>query len=283
MASPPRPEPGWGRRHHPRPTPRRARSRSATTYPPPSGRTSASSSIFGGNGHDGHKDDIIPPFTYDGGTYPGKNWNVQGQATWYYDCEPANIPDVTPTLECVEARNNGLYAHFGYRNTENGDVTIDVGLVNRFEPAPENRGQPKTFEPGTHGIPPVPFTGSLAWRLAGKFVTASSASTRCQASIRIDKALKPENDAGRFDLLLNGQVLATHVGNGGTTNTLNIAATPTGTQYTVGERASTGTTLADYATTIVCRANGGSGATVAQGTGTSLPVTGQSRPGRSSA
>ena len=36
------------------------------------------------SGHDGHDDDIIPPFTYeDGGvtkTYPGKNWGPEGQA-----------------------------------------------------------------------------------------------------------------------------------------------------------------------------------------------------------
>ena len=85
--------------------------------------------------------------------------------------------------------------------------------------------------------------------------------------------MTPETDAGRFDLLLNGLVLATRVGNGGTTNTQNVTATPAGTQYTVAERAATGTTLADYATTIVCRDNGGSGAIVAQGTGTSLAVT----------
>ena len=121
--------------------------------------------------------------------------------------------------------------------------------------------------------PAVPFSGSLQWRLAGKSAAASSASARCQGSIRIDKALKPETDAGRFDLLLNGQARATHVGNGGTTNTLNIAATPTGTPYTVGERASTGTSLADYATTIVCRAERRQRRVVAQGSGTSLAVT----------
>ena len=241
--------------------------------PPAPMRASVSvESIISGFGHDDHDTDIIPPFRHDRGTYPGKNWDLEGQATWYYDCEPANVPEVTPTVECVEARNTGLVGHFGYRSTENGDVTIDVGLVNRFEPAPENRGQPRTFEPGTHGIPPVPFTGSLAWRLAGRSVTASSASTRCQASIRIDKALTPETDAGRFDLLLNGAVLAARVGNGGTTNTQNVTATPAGTPYTVAERASTGTTLTDYATSIVCRDGGGSGAIVAQGTGTSLAL-----------
>ena len=152
-------------------------------------------------------------------------------------------------------------------------MTIDIGLANMFAPTPENRGQPKTFEQG--------HTASRLCRSPARSSGVSRANWRrhrrrrhgVRRSIRIDKALKPETDAGRFDLLLNGQPRATHVGNGGTTNTLNIAATPAGTPYTVGERASTGTSLADYVTTIVCRADGGSGATVAQGSGTSLPVT----------
>ena len=237
------------------------------------------------SGHDGHADDIIPPFEYvpkpgsgESGSYPGKNWDAEGRQIWAFGCHPSAIRDVTPTVECVEDRPNGFVAHFGYRNSESSAVSIEVGNGNMFAPAPENRGQPSVFQPGTHGIEPVePFSGSLTWNLAGRSATASSASVRCQASIRIDKALKPENDAGRFDLRLNGAVLATRVGNGGTTDTQNIAATPSGTQYTVSESASTGTTLADYATTIVCRDNGGSGAIVAQGTGTSLPVTVRTR------
>ena len=30
-------------------------------------------------GHDGHTDDIIPPFDYTGGHYDGKNWDAVGQ------------------------------------------------------------------------------------------------------------------------------------------------------------------------------------------------------------
>jgi uncharacterized repeat protein (TIGR01451 family) len=188
------------------------------------------------------------------------------------------VRDVTPLLECVEDRPNGLVAHYGYRNSESSAVTIEVGRGNMFAPAPENRGQPTVFQPGTHGIQPVePFSGSLAWNLAGRAAVASAQSPRCQASIRIDKALKPESDPGRFDLLLDGQALATRVGNGGTTYTQNITATPTGTQYTVAERASTGTSLTDYSTAIVCRDNGGSGAIVAEGAGTSLPMTVRTR------
>jgi len=57
-------------------------------------------------GHDGHKGgvwfagitvewgDIIPPFDYDGGTYPGLNWTTAGQAFWNNGC---NQPTATPT------------------------------------------------------------------------------------------------------------------------------------------------------------------------------------------
>jgi uncharacterized repeat protein (TIGR01451 family) len=237
------------------------------------------------SGHDDHGADIIPPFEYlpnpgsgESGSYPGKNWDDEGRQIWAFGCDPSAVRDVRPTVECVEDRSNGFVAHLGYRNSESSAVNIEVGNGNMFAPAPENRGQPTVFQPGTHGIEPVvPFSGSLTWNLAGRSATASAADERCQASIRIDKALKPENDAGRFDLLLNGAVLANRVGHGGTTDTQNIAATPGGTQYTVSERASTGTSLGDYATAIVCRDNGGSGAIVAQGTGTSLPVTVRTR------
>jgi hypothetical protein len=36
--------------------------------------------------------DIIPPFEYDGGSYPGMNWDATGQAIWNNDCE---IPDAS--------------------------------------------------------------------------------------------------------------------------------------------------------------------------------------------
>jgi uncharacterized repeat protein (TIGR01451 family) len=228
-------------------------------------------SILRENGHNDHADDIIPPFRHDGGTYPGKNWDAEGQEVWEEDC---NVPDVTPLLDCVEARPDGLVAHFGYRNSAGSVVQFGVGSANTFVPPPENRGQPVTFQTGTHeDILALPFSGELEWRLAFKSAVASTASERCQGSIRVDKALDPETDPGRFDLLLDGQPLATGVGQGGTTGTRSVTATSAGTPHSVGERAAPGTTLADYVTTIVCRDNGGSGAIVAQGTGTSLTVT----------
>src|SRR5690242_17787407 len=62
-------------------------------------------------GHDGHNGpvwfdgidvswgDIIPPFDYDGGSYPGKNWTVEGQAIWNNGCEvPAQLEDPTYSI-----------------------------------------------------------------------------------------------------------------------------------------------------------------------------------------
>jgi uncharacterized repeat protein (TIGR01451 family) len=242
--------------------------------PPSPGRSKVSvESIIGGQGHDADATDIIPPFRHAGGTYPGKNWDLEGQATWFFDCDPAKVPNVTPLLECVEARSSGLYAHLGYRSAESAGVEIPVSIVNQLYPPPENRGQPVTFQPGTHAdILTLPFTGLLEWRLAGNVVTASTRSPRCQGSIRVDKALDPDTDAGLFDLLLNGQALATGVGQGGTTGTQAVTAAPAGTQHVVGERAGPETNLGDYVTTIVCRENGGTGAVVAEGAGTSLGV-----------
>ena len=127
---------------------------------------------------------------------------------------------MTPLLDCVEAGNGGLVAHFGYRNSTSSAGTIEVGLANMFAPAPENRGQPTTFEAGTHAmcsgavrrLPRVAPRGQVR---DGVGVVSHAA----RRSIRIDKALDPENDPGRFDLLLNGEALAIGVGHGGTTHT----------------------------------------------------------------
>jgi len=38
--------------------------------------------------------DIIPPFDYDGGSFPGLNWTTDGQAIFNNDCEPVGPPPV---------------------------------------------------------------------------------------------------------------------------------------------------------------------------------------------
>jgi uncharacterized repeat protein (TIGR01451 family) len=53
-------------------------------------------------GHLDHENDIIPPYTYedqngDTQTYPGKNWDAEGQEIWENGCEPETPPPTSPT------------------------------------------------------------------------------------------------------------------------------------------------------------------------------------------
>lgn len=84
------------------------------------------------NGHDGHTGpiwyagiteswgDIIPPFAYVGGNYPGMNWTEQGQAIWENGCQTAadtdgdGVPDDRGNCQAVanpdqaDADNDGI-------------------------------------------------------------------------------------------------------------------------------------------------------------------------------
>ncbi len=54
------------------------------------------------NGHDGHANDIIPPFEYEGGQYPGKNWDAAGQAIWNNGCTPLGPAPTQPPAPPTE-------------------------------------------------------------------------------------------------------------------------------------------------------------------------------------
>ena len=111
----------------------------------------------------------------------------------------------------------------------------------------------------------------MTWTLTEKSLTASSKSDRCPGgSLTVTKQLLPPDDPGRFNLKIDGDVAggASEVGNGGTTGTIAVSSG----KHTVGESAASGTSLDDYRVQIVCRASGGDGDVVAQGSGTSLSV-----------
>lgn len=107
-------------------------------------------------GHGDHPDDIIPPFDYvdDKGKpqhYPGKNWPSQ---IWRDGCEVKPTPPPQPRpvqlfVKCVDNNGATFRAVFGYSNPNETAVTVSVGSANGFSPAPINRGQPTTFQPGT--------------------------------------------------------------------------------------------------------------------------------------
>ncbi|HSF61943.1 MAG TPA: hypothetical protein VLA69_09630 [Gaiellaceae bacterium] len=66
----------------------------------------------GGNGHDSHSGDIIPPFDYtdnkgDPQSYPGKNWDAAGQAIFASGCEPPPPPPPPPCPDDVRMTGGG--------------------------------------------------------------------------------------------------------------------------------------------------------------------------------
>jgi hypothetical protein len=74
-------------------------------------------------------------------------------------------------------------------------------------------------------------------------------NTRKTGTIKVTKVLSPASDGGKFNLLVGGQVKAPNVGDGGTTGVLSVN---TGA-YSVAETAGTGTSLADYSSSLVCK------------------------------
>jgi hypothetical protein len=105
-----------------------------------------------------------------------------------YTPAATNMPakPVHPILECVVNNGDGDYtALFGYYNENAEAVVVPIGPTNKFSPAPQDRGQPTTFQPGRtptwpHAAFGVIFEGSdLVWTLNGRTATASSASRLC--------------------------------------------------------------------------------------------------------
>jgi hypothetical protein len=82
----------------------------------------------------------------------------------------APVPAVLPILQCVANNRNGTFtAVFGYLNQNNVPISIPIGSANKFTPAPQDRGQPSTFQPGqANNAFAVIFKGNrLTWKLKG--------------------------------------------------------------------------------------------------------------------
>jgi hypothetical protein len=92
---------------------------------------------------------------------------------------------------------------------------------------------------------------------SGDTITCTITNTRKTGTIVVKKALAPATDTGRFDLLVDGDTVATQVGDGGTGS----KTVPTG-DHTVGEA---GANLGDYTSSTSCL--DAAGTAVAKGTG----------------
>lgn len=132
--------------------------RSAVTNPYGPQRINVSvNSIFNpNNGHDTHDGpvfpaadwgDIIPPFEAESGFYPGQNWDAEGQAFWFNNCQ---IPDEEPPPP--------------------GEEKVDIcharsSQTNPYGPGLQNVSVNSIVNPNGHGTHdgPVFFPGASDW------------------------------------------------------------------------------------------------------------------------
>jgi hypothetical protein len=98
-------------------------------------------------------------------------------ATWVA-AGPASAAQTTPIFECAFAQPDGSYVTvWGYQNAGATTESIPVGAQNRFQPTPNDRGQPTTFDPGTHdNILIIPWDGAdqLGWKIGTTTVHADA-------------------------------------------------------------------------------------------------------------
>ncbi len=91
---------------------------------------------------------------------------------------------VLPLLNCIVETSPTKYeAWFGYDNKNEGSVLLDHESENKFDPAPQERGQPTVFLHGKHDkVFSVKFEGNkkLMWKLDKEKAEASKDSPRCK-------------------------------------------------------------------------------------------------------
>lgn len=95
---------------------------------------------------------------------------------------------IEPIVNCVEYDKAAdlFTVHFGYINPNDVTVVIPLGKNNKITPAPQDRGQPTSFEPGVHNNAfSAEFNGNdLTWHIESenykpKDATASAIDTKC--------------------------------------------------------------------------------------------------------
>lgn len=143
----------------------------------------------------GHHDDVFTVTNIPNGT--GLSWSLTSDVTRYakasadFETKCSDPPpDLVPIglfVTCVTNHAGTYDAVFGYTNDNRSQQVVPLGLQNTFVPAPGNRGQPTTFEPGTVRnavtVTGIPNSTLLYWTvdLAGRrFAVASQyLPTKC--------------------------------------------------------------------------------------------------------
>ena len=126
-------------------------------------------------------------------SYGGHTSSATATASFDLPCEdtPSPEPDVPigVFVTCVvnHPSTRTYDAVFGYESGNADAKTIPVGDANNFDPAPEDRGQPTVFSPGTStnavrvtGISDsVALTWTVAWTTTNKAIASADFQNKC--------------------------------------------------------------------------------------------------------
>ena len=83
---------------------------------------------------------------------------------------------VVGRVACVTQQPDGSFvAWFAYSNPNTTRVTLPIGEANKLTPAPHDRGQPTTFQPGDHSLAfSVTSKQPVTWHFDGEQIRASA-------------------------------------------------------------------------------------------------------------
>jgi len=223
----------------------------------------------------GFEADCSNSMTVDAGTYTVVETDADGFDTGYANCTGLQIPsggsatctisnDDQPGTLIVnkEIKGGDLGCDdFSFRVNGGGAVDFEADCSNSFTvPA----GSYSVVETDAPGYETTYENCSQVWIPNGGSATCTIVNERETGSLTVVKDLNPTDDPGRFDLQIDGSTYADAAGDGDSTGAVNL---DTG-WHTVGELGDGATSLANYASSIECRADGGEGGVIASTAGT---------------
>lgn len=218
--------------------------------------------------------DCTNQMTVEPGSYTVVETDAEGFDTSYLNCTDLQVTG-GGSATCTISNDDQPATLVVTKIIEGGDATcadfsfsINGGSANDFEADCSNSfvvpaGTYTVVETDADGYSTAYDGCSEVEILNGGEATCTIYNERETGSLTVVKDLNPADDAGRFDLQIDGATAAAGVGDGGTTGPVSVE---TGT-HTVGELGSGDTSLANYASSIECRAGEGEGAVVASGAG----------------
>lgn len=182
--------------------------------------------------------DIIPPFDYIGGSYPGKNWDATGQAIWNNQC---NMPDGTLIVKKVVVGSTDPATNFSF--SVNGDDAIS------FEADAQND---LTVDPGIYTITESAVTGYTTTYdnctevslKSGETETCTITNTRDVGSVKVNKLADTDGN-GSYETSNSETFTWTLDGSGTNTMGATVNDIVTG-NHSVGETLASGYTFTGW-------------------------------------